>query len=338
MQFKNLRNSDVKPWLNNFNFQIFQQSFLDLDKAYGRFFKSISLFPKFKSKKDKSSARFTNQCIMISNLEDNKLNLTKNLNGLKFKCSDKDNKYLIENRNLIQNITLSKNKAGEYYASICIERINNNLTKPKRDINIIGLDLGIKELITLSSGEVIKNNKYLKRSEKKLKKLQKRHSKKVNVSKNKERSRVRLAKVYNKITNQRKDFLHKSSSKIVNENQVIILEDLNIAGMVKNHSLAKAISDASWSELVRQIEYKSNWYGREIIKINRFYPSTKTCSFCGEIQNIKLSERVYNCGSCGLEMDRDLNAAKNILAEGIKSRAAGAQTCRKTTKSLRTVL
>ena len=173
--------------------------------------------------------------------------------------------------------------------------------------------------------ENLETNKYekkLKREQRKLSrrcKLAKDSAKKLSDSKNYQKQKKKVAKIHNKIRNKRKDFINKLSTKIINNHDIICIEDLNIKGMLKNHKLAKSISDVSWSEFVRQLEYKANWYGRKIIKIPTFYPSSKTCSSCGNIkETLTLSERIYHCECCGLEIDRDYNASINILRKGLE--------------------
>lgn len=305
-----------KEWLKEIDKFALQNSLKDLDKAYQNFFREIKKsnkeqgFPKFKSKhNNKHSYRttFTNNNIEI---RENKIKLPK-LRLVKFAKSRE-----IQGR--ILNCTITKTCSGKYFISICctdveIEKFNNN-------DNIIGIDLGIKDFAICSNGEVISNPKYLSKLEKKLKREQRKLSKKKKGSKNRNKQRIKLNIVHEKIVNQRNDFLHKTSTRLIKENQIICLEDLNVKGMVKNHKLAKAINDVSWNEFVRQNNYKALWHDRIIQKVDSYFPSSQLCNVC-EYKNIEvkdLSVREWICLKCNTIHNRDENAAKNIKNEGMR--------------------
>jgi len=291
-----------------------------LEQAYKNFFKIHAGFPKFKSKHDVQKVRFPQEAIASKTFDElnSRMNLTTKIKGLKFECSDRDKEYLYKNKGGIKSITIIKNKAGQYYATILIDGdLLKTMNTPIR--NVVGIDLGIKTLLTLSNGETIENPKWYKSNEKKLKKLQKQLSKKQKGSNNRYKAKLKLAKVHETMHNQKIDFLHNITTKIINENQVIVLEDLNVSGMMKNHKLAKAIQELGLYEMRRQIEYKSKWYGRDLVFVSRWFPSSKTCSCCGwKNDNLKLSDREFICERCGLVIDRDENAAINIENEGIR--------------------
>ena len=306
-------------WLNepHLNTKVLKAELMNLEQAYKNFFNHGSGFPKFKSKKNNQSVRFPLEAVSNTPFKDGKINLTKHINELKFRTSLKDKQLLLDNKNNIKSVTVSKSKTGKYYASFLL-----NVTELREYIepinDSIGIDLGIKSFLVASTGEVVENLKFFRTQEKKIKRLHRDLSKKKKKSKNREKSRLKLAKAYEKVTNRRNDYLHNITTKIVNENQVIILEDLNVKGMIKNHKLAKAIQEVGWGEFKRQILYKSNWLNRDVVFIDRFYPSSKTCSCCGDVKKkLNLSERIFKC-DCGNEMDRDLNAALNIHNEGVR--------------------
>ena len=215
----------------------------------------------------------------------------------------------------INSVTISMNASGKYFASIQGEF---EIQQEDSTGEIIGIDLGIKTLLVDSNGTEIKNERFLKKHLKKLKYLQRQHSKKKKGSSSREKSRIKLAKEYQKVTDQRNNYLHQVSSKLINDNQVICLEDLAVKNMVKNHKLAQAISDVSWGSLVLMLKYKAAWHNRQVIQIDRFYPSSKTCSHCYHLMpSMDLSIREWDCPTCGTHHDRDVNAAKNILRQGL---------------------
>lgn len=295
-------------WLNEVNSQSIQAALKDLDGAYDKFFRKISKFPKFKSKHNSRQSFKVPQFAKID-WEAKTLKIPKFKTPFKFR--GKYSGELIK----INSVTISKNASGKYFASI-----QGEFEIPEKESTgeIIGVDLGIKSLLIDSNGTEIKNERFLKKALKKIKYEQRQLSKKKKGSNSRNKQRKVLAKQYQKVTDQRNNYLHQVSTKLINDNQVIVLEDLAVKNMVKNHKLAQAISDVSWGSLVSMLKYKAIWYNRQVIHIDRFYPSSKTCSNCYHVMpSMDLSIREWTCPSCGIEHDRDVNAAKNILRQGL---------------------
>ena len=298
-------------WLKEVDKFALTNAIYNMDSAYQKFFKEHAGYPKFKSKHDSHKSyttNFTNGNIAVD-FENGKIKLPK-LKGVKVKLHR-------EFCGQIKSATISQVPSGKYYVSILVETEHEEL--PRRNQNI-GLDLGIKDLCITSDGRKYENPKTIKKYERKQSRLQRQLAHKKKGSNNYRKKKKELALCHEKITNTRKDYLHKISHEIVSENQVIVSENLQIKNMVKNHHLAKSIMDVSWYELTRQLEYKSKWNGREYVKIDTFYASSQLCFVCG-YKNAKtkdLSVREWICPNCGAKHDRDVNAAKNILAEGLR--------------------
>ena len=313
-----LRNENI--WLKEHNTKVLKQSIINLERAYKNFFKQHKGFPKFKSKHDEQKVRFPQEAVASKtfNEDSSRLNLTKTIKDLKFECSDRYKNYLYKNKQGIKSVTITKTKSNKYFATILIDGdLLRTVNKP--DNTSIGMDLGIKSLITFSDGQSVDNPKWIRTNEKELKKLHKQLSKKVKGSNNRNKVRLKLAKLHEKIKNQKQDFLHNITTRIINENKVIILEDLNVNGMLKNRKLAKSIQELGLYELRRQLEYKSLWYSRELVFVSRWYPSSKTCCECGwKNDNLTLKDREFICCECGNVIDRDINASINIKNEGIR--------------------
>lgn len=294
-------------WLKDVNSQSLQSELMHLDTAYKNFFKGGG-FPKYKTKRGKQSFHIP-QSVRVKN---DRIFIPKFKDGLKVKLHRPYN-------GVIKSATISKTPTGKYFVSILCETGDKNKLKQNiKEKTAIGIDLGIKDFAITSEGEIFENPKYLRSSIKGLKVLQRRASKKKRGSNNQKKAYKKVALQHERIKNKRQDFLHKLSTKLIRDNQTICLETLNVKGMIKSHSLAQSISDVSWSEFNRMLEYKAEWYGVNILRIGRFAPSSKTCE-CGHInKGLKLSDRVWKCKSCGRVNERNLLAARNIKKFALK--------------------
>ncbi len=306
-----LKKQKQTAWLKEVNSQSLQASLEHMDNAFVRFFRDKKGFPKFKNKHySKQSfsipqnikADWNNKRVSIPKIKNIKLSLDRKPAGE------------------IKSATISKTPTGKYFISILVDTglkpPNKCQVKPETSI---GVDLGIKDFLTTSNGEKVKNPRHLKKNLFRLKKLQRRASKKKKGSCNRRKANFKVAKLHERIHNLRTDFLHKLSSKLISENQTICLEDLNVQGMLKNHCLAQSIQDCSWSKFNEFLKYKAEWRGVNIVRIGRFEPSSKMCSGCGYVnRELKLSDRKWQCPECSVAHDRDINAAKNILQIGLR--------------------
>ena len=298
-------------WLKEVDKFALTNAIYNMDSAYQKFFKEHAGYPKFKSKKNHKKSyttNFTNGNIEVD-FENNKIKLPK----LKWVKAKLHREFVGQ----IKSATISQVPSGKYYVSILVETEHIPMESTGC---IVGIDLGIKDLLITSDGKKYDNQKLIKKYEDKLAKEQRKLAHKQKGSSNWNKQRIKVAKIHEKISNTRKDYLHKISHELVNENQVIVSEDLAVSNMVKNHNLAKAISDCGWYELTRQLDYKSDWNNRNYIKIGRFTKSSQPCSVCGYIntETKDLSVREWTCPQCGTVHDRDVNAAINILNEGLR--------------------
>ena len=302
-----LKKQEEMAWLSEVSSVPLQQALRHLDRAFLNFFEGRAEYPTFKKRHNQQSATYTDNAFRWDGTH---LTLAKMDEPLD----------IVWSRSLPQetkpsSITITKDGANRYFVSILVEEDIAHLPVTSTSI---GADLGLKSFVVLSDGEVVGNPKFGSSDEKKLAKAQRRHAKKKKGSKNRDKARKKVAKIHARITDRRRDFSHKLSTRLIRENQTICVEDLAVKNMVKNPKLSKAISDVSWSEFVSQLEYKAKWYGRNLVKIDKWYPSSKRCFDCGHILNsLPLDARSWTCPECGVQHDRDINAAKNIHAVGL---------------------
>jgi len=296
----------TNEWLKEVNSQSLLNSLINLESAFTRFFREKKGFPNFKSRKNPLQSFQIPQHYTVD-FETNTIKLPKIKQPIKTKLHRK-----FEGK--LKTATVSRNSTGKFYISILVDDDKEIPEKQQfNDNSTLGIDVGLTHFAILSNSEKIDNPKYLKNGMDRMKVLQKRMSKKQKGSKNRGRARLAVSKLHEKISNQRNDFLHKTTSKIISENQAVAVESLNISGMLKNHCLAQSIVDVSWSMFFNQLEYKADWYGKTLLKIGQFEPSTKICNICGfHNKELTLKDRDWRCPECNTEHDRDINAAINI--------------------------
>ena len=312
---------DAYPFLKDADSLALSNAKLNLEKAFNTFFKKKTGFPKFKAKHKCRWSYTTNNQRNNKNPEKDSIRF----DGNRIKLPKVGYVKIVEHRQhegVIKSVVVSQERSGEYYASVLCE-VEHPPILPVTD-KVVGIDLGLHDIIVCSDGTRVEASKHFRKSEQKLAKRQRAFSRTQKGSKGHEKARLKVARCHQKIKNQRNDFLQKLSTKLVRENQVICLEDLSVKGMERNKKLAKSVMDASFSRFVSMLEYKAEWYGRKVIKIDRFYPSTQLCSGCGyqneSVKGLKgLKVREWICPECREVHDRDLNAARNILKEGLKS-------------------
>src|SRR3989440_233486 len=308
-----LKKQEETAWLTEVSSVPLQQSLRHLDTAFRNFFEGRAEYPTFHKKHGVQSATYAANAFTWDGKQ---LTLAKMDTPLDIHWS----------RSLPKGckpttVIISKDCANRYFVSILVEEDIKHLPVVNKQV---GLDLGLKSMVITSDGHTFGNPKFFAKDEKKLAKAQRRHAKKKKGSKNRRKAQLKAARIHARIADRRRDSQHKLSTEIIRENQVVCVESLQVKNMVKNHSLAKAISDVGWSEFVRQLAYKAEWYGRTLIKIDKWYPSSKRCFDCGHIlDSLTLDVRAWTCPECGVHHDRDINAAKNILAVGLTVAACG---------------
>ena len=305
-------------WLKEQNTKVMKQAIRQMDGAYQKFFKQHNGFPKFKTKKDKQSALFPYEAISKHNtFETRHISLTTPLKNIKFRCSDLYLSRLQKYNKNIRSATLSKTKSGNFFLSILIEMENTELKKFEHTNEQVGIDLGVKDFVITSDGEVFENKHFFKKEEKQIKKLQRQLSKKVKGSNNRKKAQLKIAKLFERMTNKKEAYIHYVVNELLTYFDTVFMEDLNVKGMLRNHHLAKAISEVGFYKFKEILVNKALVNDKQVVFVDRFYPSSKTCSVCGyKKRDLRLSDREWVCPKCGTKHDRDINAAMNILIEG----------------------
>jgi len=309
------KKQDDLEFLNEVSSVPLQQTLRHLQTAFSSFFSKRAKYPRFKKKRNGGSAEFTSSAFRW---RDGQLFLAKCSEPLPIRWSRQ-----IPEGCTPSTVTVSLSPAGRWHVSLLVD--DHTIAPLPPAGSSIGVDLGLKSLLITSEGEAIKNPRGFNRHRHRLAKAQKRLAKKQKGSRNRQKARERVARIHARITDSRRDHLHKLTTRLIKENQLIAVEDLCVKGMLRSKRYSRSIADAAWGELVRQLEYKANWYGRNLVKVDRFFPSSKTCSECGHVmESMPENIRDWECPGCGAQHDRDINAAKNVLAAGLAVTACGA--------------
>ena len=316
--FEKMLKDEQYAFFKEENKHVMQQAIRQMLSAYNKFFKEHNGFPKFKSKKDRQSALFSSVSISKRNtFEIKHITLTQPLKNIKFRCSDLYLRRLQKYSKNIRSATLSKTKSGNYFLSILVEMEDTELKRFEHTDKQVGIDLGVKDFVITSDGEVFENKHFLKKEEKKLKRLQRQLSRKVKGSNNREKQRVKIAKLFERMTNKKEAYIHFVVNDLLSRYDTIFMEDLNVKGLLKNHHLSKAIQDVGFYKFKEILSNKALVNDKQVVFVDRFYPSSKTCSVCGyKKEDLTLKDREWTCPNCGTRHDRDINAAVNIILEG----------------------